>query len=605
MPEIHHIPDLAAHDLAKRYGWEAELIHLLLALPENVIDRFVTESHSYDMDGWRYILPELSTASCVLCLDARFGTTSAALAETGANVTALHTDPAYIKIMQYRIEELNATHIDIQCIEKDFAALPFPDASFDAFVFHDVASTWIHDDQTPQSTIRYLKKLFKEASRVLRPDGFAYFGLGNNFGFTTLLHKLSRAPVNGVARQKTISASHAKLLIRNAGFRDMRAYPFLIEANHVHEIIPVSGYRSTKNSFSFNERLKRMILGRRGARYFAPAYGFVCTRNRLPHSTIQNIATDLSTRKILAGNPGELSGFSRYLVLQAKTVVSLGPSMAGRGNLIAIIPRSQKIIDWRRREIPIVSELRARSPFLSAKLPQTYLESSYKKETFFILSEIPGITIDRKVPHLHALTRNATDFLIHFNLETQMETVITPDIYDRMFGDLFMRVGQNYPETREIVSRIEAKSRTLVAGRSLPVVWMHGDYKLENLMFNSSNLEIEGIIDWEHSRKEGLPWLDLMYLIVYNRIMTGTKDFFSVYRETVMEMEFDGFELTLVSAYLEAIPLTPDIMPLLAYLFFIHHIGCRYRYNMDMEHDRYHILTTLGDIETRLDRHCH
>jgi len=605
MPETHDIPNLAIHELAKRYGWEDELVKLLSALPENVIDRFVTESHSYDMDGWRYILPELSCTSHVLCLDTRFGTTSVALAETGATVTALHTDPAYIKLMQYRIDELSANHINIQRIEKDFSVLPFPDASFDAFVFHDVVSTSIPDDATRQSTVCYLKKLFKEASRVLRPDGFSYFGLGNNVGFTVLMHKLSRTPVNGVATQKMISVSHAKRLIRNAGFKNMRIYPFLIDTNRVHEVIPASGYRSTKNSFSFNERLKRMILGKRGARYFAPAYGFVCAKNRLRHSTIQNMTTDLAARKVLAGNPDDMLEFARYLILQAKTVVSLGSSMTGRGNLIAIIPKLQKIIDWRRREIPIVSELRARSPFLSARLPQTYLESSYKKETFFILSEIPGITIDRKVPHLHALTRHATDFLIRFNLETQIETVITPDIYDRMFGDLFRQVRQNYPETREIVGRIDEKTRVRLTGQSLPVVWLHGDYKLENLMFNSSSLEIEGIIDWEHSRKDGLPWLDLLYLITYNRIMTETKEFFSVYRGTVMEMKFDEFEQSLVSSYRKAIPVTPDIMPLLVYLFFIHHIGCRYRYNMRMEQDRNHILATLGDIETRLDRHCH
>src|SRR5205085_2711913 len=65
-----------------------------------------------------------------------------------------------------------------------------------------------------------------------------------------------------------------------------------------------------------------------------------------------------------------------------------------------------------------------------------------------------------------------------------------------------------------------------LAGMELPVVWLHGDFKVENLVVDARTSRLSGVIDWEHSEPEGLPFLDLWYLLFYNRAIRGGVHFF-------------------------------------------------------------------------------
>jgi len=603
MRTMTHYSSQTMEDLARYYGWDDELIRLLGTLPRAVADQYIEQACSYDKDGWRHILPPLPASASVLCLDARFGNTAAAFAEAGLLVTVIHPCPVTVRIIKHRLASTDLANVEVIHAPSGSDRLPFPDGRFDAFIHHDVAATLLANRTAASSPFASLTStLFDEAFRVLKSGGFAHFGAKNPYGYTRLLERL-RHPLNSRSgTSQPTSIRRLKRLARRAGFQDLRAYPYIVENDRVAEIIAPSGYRSTRNSLEASEQFKQIILGKTGAGYLAPAYGLVCAKNCALAPPLQNFIEDLTSRKILSRISGEDSGFRRYLSLPGKVIVTLGKAADSNENIIIIIPKVPRVLAWRRKEIGIVNKARALSPFFAARLPQLYTECSVSGEAYFTISEIPGMTIDRRVRHLDKLTSNAVDFLIRFNRVTSRDTIIDDAIFAELFGALIGQVIATYPITRPNMERIEAHLRRAVHGRSLVTVWLHGDYKLENLIFDKKTLEINGIIDWEHSCRNNLPWLDLMYLLVYNRIMTEGRDFFEVYRDVILNEHCTDRENAAIAAYAGALPVTPDMKTVLSCAFFMHHIGFRYIYVMRREGDRRNIFTALEDIENRLAR---
>lgn len=590
-------------DLARYYGWDDELIRLLETLPRAVTDRYIEQAWSYDKDGWRHVLPPLPASASVLCLDARFGNTAAAFAEAGASVTVIHPCPVTVRIIRHRLASINLPNVEVIHLPAESAKLPFPDGRFDAFIHHDVVATLLVNPTTASSHFALLTStLFDEVFRILKPGGFAHLGAKNPYGYTHLLKRLQH-PLAGFSGAPPLATiRRLKQLARRTGFRNLRVHPFLVENDRVVEVIAPSGYRSTKNSLAASERFKQIILGKTGARYLAPAYGLVCAKDHALAPPLQNFIVDLTSRKILSGTHEGGSGFRRYLSLPGKAVITLGKAADGGGNIVIVVPKVPRVLSWRRKEIGIVNEVRALSPFLASRLPRLYTECSIGGETYFAISEIPGMTVDRRLRHLERLTHNAVDFLIRFNRITARDSVMDDTIFENLFGTIVRQVVVTYPDTRQIMERIEALLRRIVHGKSIATVWLHGDYKLENLIFDKKTLDINGIIDWEHSRRNSLPWLDLMYLLAYNRIMTEERDFFEVYRDVILPENHTDHEKSAIATYAGAMPVTPDMKTVLACLFFMHHIGFRYIYIMSREGDRRNILTTLDDIEKRLVR---
>ncbi len=598
---MNNNPSQSPEELAQYHGWDGQLKKLLLSLPRRALDRYILETIAYDKEGWRYILPELPPNAAVLCLDTRFGTTAAAFAETGASITVIHPCATTVRIMQHRLAASGLTNIKIMHVPPEATALPFADNSFDAFIHHDVTGLSMSNNAATSSIFAGLTTaMLKESFRLLKQDGFAYFGMKNPHGYTELKKILQRSANNDQATtHKLISLRLASHRIKQAGFRDLQRHAYLMENGLVYEIVPPTGYRSVKNSLAINEKIKQILLGKRGLKFLAPAFGLICGKNRLRACHIQGFANNLVSQKILAESD-KRPCFQRYQPLPGKVFVTFGKAADSDENVIIVIPKLPNITAWRQKEITIVNEIRSLSPLLAAKLPRLYLESVYRGESYFALSEIPGITIDRRVPHIERCINNAVDFLIQFNRITARETVISDEIYTALIGALIKQVTDVYRSTAEIMGRIERQLRALVLGKSTTTVWFHGDYKLENLIFNQNNLEIAGIIDWEQSRRMGLPWLDLLYLIAYNRIMAKDTDFFGVYRHVIIGANRTPQEQSIIDTYAAAFPLANDMQQVINSLFFIHHIGCRYKYKLNLEGDRHNIFTALAEMETRL-----
>jgi len=144
-----------------------------------------------------------------------------------------------------------------------------------------------------------------------------------------------------------------------------------------------------------------------------------------------------------------------------------------------------------------------------------------------------------------------------------------------------------------------ALARTLV-GAAVPLTWQHGDYKLENLVFDTAARGVRAIIDWELAAREGMALVDLLYLLAYREITLGTADdILDVTADTLLPGRWPPASAALLARYLEAFPDVKPFMDACAGVFLAHHVAIRFAYHARDKSEQ--IATLMNDIAMRLE----
>jgi len=146
--------------------------------------------------------------------------------------------------------------------------------------------------------------------------------------------------------------------------------------------------------------------------------------------------------------------------------------------------------------------------------------------------------------------------------------------FDRVVRPLIESAAERNPDFAASVVRLAGTLRDRMRGVTLPVVFQHGDFKVENAIYEPGTCRLLSVIDWEHARRPGLPVLDLLYLLVYNRIIRGA-DAAQAIDELIVQEAYTGPERERLQRYLSALGLDQTTLPSLRALFLVHHVGCR------------------------------
>lgn len=114
---------------------------------------------------------------------------------------------------------------------------------------------------------------------------------------------------------------------------------------------------------------------------------------------------------------------------------------------------------------------------------------------------------------VYAMVRPA---LLSFYLDAGRDTIIDEPVFQSLVGESLAML-KSHAINRDDMKKIRALEHALQdimlnARLRLPLV--HGDFKIENMLFRSGRLT--GIIDWDLSMFSGLPYLDLLYLYGYS-----------------------------------------------------------------------------------------
>jgi SAM-dependent methyltransferase len=528
--------------------------------------------------GWRFILGPGKTGR-LLCLEKSHGKTALALTRVCRELSVIHHDPNVLRAIQQTLTGQGVASVTFSQAWEDGKRFPFPDEYFDGFIMIDVTYARVFQTVPNASNIgSALQLLLAEAYRVLKRGGYAYASLRNRYGYDNLAKILQKGDISGrfECSNNHVSFGTFKNAANKSGFDSVRSYKLLTDKDDVNEIILGKNYNPAKNSFTLKERIKRSLLSSPLASVLAPSLGVVCLKGEPHPSCLDELVDDLIDRGVLSKHDNQAFAVKRYLVLPGKVILSVGVVGKGYGEKIVVLPLNAAVLDRLRNEARILDALRGAHPRIQPLIPEFYLEGEFCGQVYLVQQEMPGTTIDAPVSSLDEITWRALQVLIDFHRETSREVALDVDFFGTLFSNPLHRVVEKLgPSVASSIHRIEGILRTAVLGKLFKLVWMHGDFKIENLMIDPKDLRISGIIDWDLSQREGLPFLDFLYLIAYNRVIREGKEIEEIFLDYIIPHKLSKFERAARDEYLSAVGVDGEFVEILMAMFWIYHVAFR------------------------------
>ena len=100
----------------------------------------------------------------------------------------------------------------------------------------------------------------------------------------------------------------------------------------------------------------------------------------------------------------------------------------------------------------------------------------------------------------------------------------------------------------EVIERLRAELHGALAGRSLHIGWIHGDYWLGNILVGRDNATPTGIVDWDRAEPDELPLHDLLHLLLYTRKLQQRCELGEIVRAVLGSAGWSLHERALLSA---------------------------------------------------------
>jgi len=530
-----------------------------------MIDKYALRWEVMDAGGWEYLLPRAARRRW-LCLDTSRGTTTLLLAGLCDELHVVPANRAEGAEIADKLRAVGVLNVRL-ALDGEFPEATSGDA-FDGFILQDLGG--VLGRQAVEQALR-------TGEQRVAPDGFVYAALRNRYGYTRLRRIWSEIWPSRTGAY--FSARAVRQLM--GGGRETVLYPLISTgAGQVMEMVPPGGYVSAKNPSLAKETLRRCLLGRRGARRWSPGFALVSTGDPTARSGLAFALDTLKVRGCIKARIDLGTLVKRYHVLNGgKAIVSVGEAPGRYGSHVVVLVRSPEFTARRRREGELLSRLAALPAEIANRIPRFYYEEQAGGTHVFVLQEFPGITLDAPAAGLRVATRDAAHFLVRLHIATRQAVRLTPERFQAMLGAALEIARQRYPVLVAALDRLEAALQNSLANADFPVVWMHGDFKIENIVVDERSCRLLGVIDWEISEPEGLPLIDLWYLFLYNRQIERGVDFLTAVRGVLPPRQFTGEEATQCAEYMRALDIPSSLLPALAGALILHHVARRMEYD--------------------------
>lgn len=533
-----------------------------------------------DYAGWRFVL-EPQKMGRILCVGAISESVVLSISQICHQLLVVYFGSSVLQVVRQELGSRDLAKISYIKASEDKISLPFPDEHFDGFIFSSFDQSLLPKAVlAAPNAFSALHLFFSEIYRVLKRDGFIYFGLENKYGYDKLANLLLRRSASNKSYTRfddhVFSFGKLKCAAYKAGFKHVKSYKLLTDEGVVREIVLGRTYEPSKNSFLFKEKIKQLILGGPVSNFLVPSLAFLCFKGQPGPNYLDELVRDLIKKGILSNGCGEAFVVKRYLILPGKVILSVGQLQQPYGNYIVVLPFFASVLDRLRHEARILQLLHRGCLHFLSLVPRFFLEDQFYDQAYFVQQEMPGTSIDAPVSLLDQITWRALQILIDFHRETLQEATLTEDLFSVLFSNPLHRVVQKIGTPAALpIDNIDTVLRVALVGKPFKTVWMHGDFKIENLMIDPKNLEINGIIDWDLSKEIGLPFLDLLYLLAYNRVIREEKSIEQILLDYIIPEKWSRFERTAQEEYFRSLNIGMDFAELLMFMFWIYHIAYR------------------------------
>jgi len=211
-------------------------------------------------------------------------------------------------------------------------------------------------------------------------------------------------------------------------------------------------------------------------------------------------------------------------------------------------------------------------------VPKLIAEGQFQGQDYLVtpaFSGVSGAKVARRLHKLAIILRRAAGFITEFHQKTVHEQVCTEQwLLENFDGlvDYIDKLGGN-------VAELKALCRRDLLGKRVLTVTAHGDFSLQNLVFDPQSCQLTGVVDWDLADTRGWPGRDLVHLFVAREYETRACTFNEAVIAVLKRIRDNpGMERDLFTSYLTALRPEPEQIVWAVQQYMLRNICDKYEY---------------------------
>ena len=503
--------------------------------------------------GWKFLI-RYKPRNRALLIEADLASTMVGLAQIFSEVYLVSTNKDLLECAQSRIKA--EAILNIFCIyTDDVLHLPFEHDFFDAVVISDINQICL-----------------EEVFRVLNPTGEVIVRGENKHNYRHLIRSFQSAS----SPRASLSIWEVEKRIKGVGFAASKTYLLLPSLDFTNEVVSCQDDDTTP-SWHFKQALVR---GKGFFKWFAPAFLIVGSKASPAQTWAESMIIHWCQQ---AEKPPEYHYadpvISRYMLGSPNVVIwVVGERNSSLPGVIFRIPLEKESLRRCQANSDALEQIRREKGILSQKAPVPISSQEFEGQPYFVEQEVGGYIVDSPIPALQSIHLKAIALLTKIHQETAIQTKIDEVIFNALISKPFDILAPYIKGEQDILmmNKVHRFLKEAFLNKDLPLVWVHGDFKIENMIINQKTDEIEGIIDWDLSQRPGLPLLDLIQLILFNQVLMENTDIQTLIKDKLIPWKLEDEEKSIVERYLTALHISQEYILPLSVMYWLHHVAFRH-----------------------------
>lgn len=527
---------------------------LLLALPDARADLLMQELRE-SRGAWFPLLR--SRGGTALFLGSSISGTLTPLASSGFRVTVLEPSAERAAFARAR-NETHAPGAVEALVGPPSTRLAFADESFDLVVVED----WPVAPQDLPAVLRECQRIARGEVVLTADNRLAYkrsSGRRGDFRVPSPL-EYARGVLDPPRGERTLAGT--RRLLSHPGFARARAFALYPHARDFTFVVGLDEPRPELAIGPMEKKNRLKLLGRSLGLFpvFTPSFALVSARREIERELprIDRILIEIARR---TGEP--LPEIEQLVATRGNTAL-IHTSIRGarddepRGRWTLHVPLCPKNVPQLELHCRMLARVRERFP--DVPVPEPLLHDRVEGVWLSCERRLSGWTAPQVTADPALAGRMITDAARHFaRLVVRAPAPFTDADYEAEIGARFDLVARHaaLPTTIERLGRMRAEYRARFVGKRVARVLYHADLRGKHVQVARDG-SVLGYLDWGTAEEAGLPYFDLLHLVIHERKQELRSTAERAWRLVLEGRELRDPERRALSAYRGALELDDD-----------------------------------------------
>jgi thiamine kinase-like enzyme len=399
-----------------------------------------------------------------------------------------------------------------------------------------------------------LSDLIDVAGSIITENGQIVIAFYNKYNLGNFLVKKDKKQYKGY------SLSIIKKLLRAKGYSEFKFYSYSIGEMRIADI-DGERFLAPKNlTLSLKDIIRNKLIPNKLLNCFYPSYIVVISRMKAKEMDFfSSVLKEFGLNRrveLIHGKPNSAIIISDKIVIKVPLDKAAEARCRHNKSMLAVLRENMQLLE----------------------VPRFIKKCEIQKVPLYVEERKEGSAIDSPVKEMDKLVFLASEFITDLQEKTAREVVVDEKqckiMLERKLKTIIPFLSQDKKD--KLVAIYDAVRGSFI-GKSIKTVLTHGDYNIENVLFDMKELRIKGVIDWDLSSKRGLPLLDIFYLLLYKESLVSGRDQFSILIERFSKLNFSNLEDKVIRHYLKRLNIDPGLIRPLLLMFWLNSLRGRYR----------------------------